>query len=281
MLKIIESLELKKEEVTKDGMNYIFNLIVHRHNQLIGKIDDNQEIESSDRYFLENHFLLRFYGDVEYKGFNREKDFMSDVVKYFSKYPIENLCNYRNRQLYILYVVSKLMLNVSKNYELRFTTNFNEEETSLGLVVKFERTGICCIENNLLNIYYFETEDEFLSKMFLLFRKLRCLEQKLNLNNFSDEEQKIFLIEDDIISNYRDIYEKYCDGFFIEMDADLYAIGELQKEFGSENPIVMKICDEKLKKYFSRNFEQNSELKLQEYYARFEDKKVKFKTTKK
>ena len=175
---------------------------------------------------------------------------MSDIKDYFKKYPISDLNSPRNRQLYLLYILSSRMLEFNCNSAIQFyedsITNSNKNQV-LGSFYKTE-DGIAFIRINNVDIYNMKTDKEFLEKIFTIFHELGHFRQN-NMPEQYENNQEIIDMEKEIMKNNRQFYNKYHDSFFIERDADNYAIEEMMNEFWDKYPeIVSSIINKELRR---------------------------------
>ena len=223
------------------SLSQIDDLLVDKHNQLMKKIRGGEELDGGDRNFLEESFLSMAYDSIVYKEIDGEKDLMYDIVDYFAKYPINDISNERNRQLYILLFLSRRMTQMSSNCAIKFTSErvIEDETEVLGCFGMIEDDGVPCLKVNCLDVYDLKTEREFLRKMFTVFHELGHFMQHIEINEFNDDVKKIILMEIDLVRTHRSFYAKYHDSFFIERDADNYAITEIIKEYGEKYPSIV------------------------------------------
>ncbi|MBQ8681522.1 MAG: hypothetical protein IJ509_01240 [Bacilli bacterium] len=215
-------------------------LVVDKHNQIMEKHRSGKELDNNDKKFIEESFLFIAYIDTVYKEAEGEKDLMYDIVDYFAKYPIKDLSDPRSKQLYILSILSSQMLNIPGNCAIQFSTDTIVDERgvkTLGSFGKLQEDGVNCIVINGLDIYELRTVREFLEKMFTLFHELAHLKQEYD--DFNDEFKKIIEMELYLIKNNKDFYKKYHDSFYIERDADSYAIAQLIEEFNKQYPVIV------------------------------------------
>jgi len=227
----------------------IEDITVNEANSIMNKIRNNEEIDANDKKFLEELFLSIAYFSAIYKENDGEKDFMYDVVDYFNKYPINDLSTPRNMQLSILYNLSSRMINYPKNCAIIFSTEYTystiNQKYTLGFYAKTSE-GIPIIGINGLDTYDLKTEKDFLEKMFTIFHELRHFEQE-NIE-FNEELKKITEMENYLIKNDREFYRKYHDSFFLESDADNYAIIQLTELYKKQYPkLVSEIIENQIK----------------------------------
>ena len=229
----------------------IYNAVIGKYNYLIKKINTEEKLEDNDRLFLEEEFLFEAYNRAIYKEYKGQKDLMYDIVDYFTKYPIKDLSSSRNKQLYILEKLSKIMLEIKGNSAIMLSSNNDDIKKiyiSLGSFGKIDNGQIPCIKLNDLE-YGLNTEKDLLNKIFTLFHEVGHFKQKIEFDDFTDETKKIILMEKTIINKNYSFYLDYHDNFFLEKDADNYAIIEFIKEFGNKySSIVYEIVSEKQKK---------------------------------
>ncbi len=229
----------------------IYNAVIGKYNYLIKKINTEEKLEDNDRLFLEEEFLFEAYNRAIYKEYKGQKYLMYDIVDYFSKYPIKDLSSPRNKQLYILEMLSKKMIEIKGNSAIMFSSNNSDVKSgyvSLGSFFKIHNGQIPCIELNNLE-YGLNTEKDLLNKIFDLFHEIGHFKQEVEFDDFTDEAKKLILMEKDIINKNYSFYITYHDSFLLEKDADNYATIEFMKEFGSKYPsIVYEIVSKRQKK---------------------------------
>ncbi len=224
------------------SLSQIDNLLVDKHNELMERMGKGEELGVSDRKFLEESFLSMAYGSIVYKEIDGEKDLMYDITDYFTKYPIRDISNPRNRQLSILSSLSNRMIQIPSNCAIKFTSDTVVDGRGgrvLGCFGIVRDSGVPCIQINGLDIYELQTEKEFLEKMFTLFHELGHFRQQVEFNEFTDEVKKIILMENDMVETHRSFYEEYHDSFLIERDADNYATIQIIKEYGEQYPQIV------------------------------------------
>lgn len=223
-------------------LDYIDNLLVDKHNQLMQKVINEEELDDNDRKFLEESFLSTVFDGVIYKEIEGKKDVIYDVVDYFSKYPIEDISTARNKQLYILSYLSSQLLQIKSNCAIKFVSDTIIDDKGKQILGGFgiiKEDSIPYIKISDLGIYSLKSEKEFIDKMFTLFHELEHFRQLVDINEFNDEVKKIILMENDMTKTHRDFYKKHHDSFLIERDADNYASIEIIKEFGEKYPIIV------------------------------------------
>lgn len=229
----------------------IYNDVIDKYNYLIEKINTEEKLEDNDRLFLEETFLFEAYNRAIYKEYKGQKDLMYDIVDYFTKYPIKDLSSSRNKQLYILEKLSKIMIEIKGNSAIMLSSSNDDIKKgyiSLGSFGTIDNGQIPCIKLNDLE-YRLNTEKDLLNKIFTLFHEVGHFKQEIEFDDFTDETKKIILMEKAIINKNYSFYLDYHDNFFLEKDADNYAIIEFIKEFGNKySSIVYEIVSEKQKK---------------------------------
>lgn len=226
-------------------LNQINELLVEKHEQLLENIRNNEEIDKNDKDFLEEFYLSIVYDRTVYKEYDGDKDVMYDIVDYFDKYPVNDINSPRNKQLHLLSILSKRMIEIPKNCAIQFQNEniYNEDgKETFGSFGRFENSGIYCIEINALDTYNLQTEQDFLEKIFTLFHEFGHFIQEIRIEDYVDEIKELILMEKSILKHNRDFYNKYHDSFFVEKDADNYAIIEIISEYGEKYPeLVYKI----------------------------------------
>lgn len=221
-------------------LSQIDDMLISKTNSIMDKIRNNEEIEEKDKMFLEEIFLSMAYDSVIYKEYDGEKDLMYDIVDYFKKYPINDLSTPRNMQLSILCNLSSRMIEIPENCAIQFSNEYtystiNKTTTSGFYTRTSEGVPIICI--NGLDTYDLRTESDFLEKMFVIFHELGHLNQEHV--EFNDEFKKVIDMEDYLIQNDREFYDKYHDSFCLEWDADNYATIQMIEAYGEQYPKIV------------------------------------------
>lgn len=259
-----------KKFINGKSFEEIDTLISNKYNEIIERFYKEEEISDEDKKFLEETFLITVYNDAIFKELDGEEDLMIDIVKYFKKYPIENINTPRKRQLYLLYLLSSKMLELPNNNAIQFYESFDKKV--LGSYSK-NKDGIAIIRINDLDIYNITTEKEFLEKIFTIFHELGHYKQDIEYDQYTDDIKRIITIEKYLAENDREFYNKYHDSFVLEKDADNYATIEIIKEFGKKHPkLVSNIIErkQKTKKIDSSEFYN---IELEEYKKLTENRK--------
>ena len=83
--------------------------------------------------------------------------------------------------------------------------------------------------------------DFFVAKLFTMYHEIGHLNLEVNKDDYDEKQNQIFDIENKIIEVYKNFYNKYHDDFFIEKEANSFAINNLRNDF--DNVSVQKICD--------------------------------------
>lgn len=248
-------------------MNVIFESLDKKYDELKDKIKNKKLLTTEEKNFFENVILnFTINGSIS-------DDSYDDIIEYFNLYPINNIEDLRNRQLYFIYIASKKIKEINPLCELSFDVNTDLEgieKDTLGLLSS-TLDGKLGITINYMDIYSINSEKKFYEHLFTLLHEIGHLKQTI----IKDEETRNFYnMENFIIAENLDFYIKHHDEFHIELDADLYAIDELKNEFGKNNPLVTSMCDRKLKAILSQDIKKFTELEIEEYKKIIERKNL-------
>lgn len=248
------------------SLEEIFELLEKKYDEILNKIKNKNELTNEEKNFFENYILnFAINGAICDDSYN-------DVIEYFNLYPINIIDNLKNRQLYIIYIASKKISKINPLCELSFDTNTNLEgieADTLGITIQ-SSDGRLGITINYMDIYSINSENKFYEHLFTLLHEIGHLKQTM----VNDEKTKNFYnMENFLIAEDLDFYIEHHDKFHIEIDANIYAIDELKKEFGEDNPLVVKMCDRKLQAILSQDVKNFTELEIEEYKKLIERKK--------
>lgn len=218
----------------------IDSILVNMNNKIMNKVRKNEEIDYNDKMFLEENFLFKAFHSVVYKENNGENDLMYDIVDYFNKYPIKDLSTPRNMQLSILYVLSNEMIKMPSNSAIEFSTEYTYSTISKTNILGFYTNilnGVPMIRVNGLDVYDLRTETEFLEKLFTMFHELGHFRQEIE--KFNDELKNVIEMEKYLIKYDSLFYKKYHDSFYLELDADNYAVTQIIQSYGTQYPEIV------------------------------------------
>ncbi len=232
----------KTKFINGKSLGEIDDILANIQDKLLQDIKDGKELSQKSRYFLEESILLFAFENIILKEYEDKEDTMFDIVMYFNKYSIHDISTSRNKQLSILAALSQRMIKFSGNNAIRFNLDDvleNDKYYRKGSLGVLPKTNIPYIEINGMDSINLSNEESFLEKMFTIFHELGHLRQKKNLNEFDENMLKIFKLEGELINNCNDFYIEYHDSFFVERDADNYAITELKKEYGEKYPTIV------------------------------------------
>ena len=195
---------------------------------LIQKMD-RQELTDDEKDFIKNYFYVCANSFEIQKSAEGGEAY--DVVKFFDKYPLDDLEGPENRRMYILYTLSKELIKYDCNSLIVFR-DFNDakKRKQLGFFIKIdENTGAIGINRTHPN--YLNSDNEFMRALFTLYHELGHFDQEFGNREFTDEEIELINMENDMIQKKESFYHKYHDNFYIERDADLFAAKLLRKNF--------------------------------------------------
>lgn len=257
---------LEKIFINGKTINKCFDDIEEKANELYKKIDSNEELERTDKIFLES--IFSFYPSifVAFKEVDGEDELISEIVKYFNKYPIKDLSTPKNKQLYILYILSKKLMEFPDNCGISYTLKEQKRDNvTIGGSVYTGDDGIPIIVINDLDLYNLDSNTKLLEKIFILFHEVGHVRQKLKLKEYTKEQLELIDLENKLVIKRRDFYHKYYNDFYIEQEADAYAIKEIINEFGETYPKIVVDIVEKRKITRKMDFIDFYKLELEEY----------------
>lgn len=217
-----------------------------KYNEIIKKMD-SEKLHSKEIDFIINFYEVCVnYYEIEY---NDNDGLMSDLVKFFDKYSLDNLDLGMKRKMFILYSLSKELIKYPCNSIIRFVDYDSKQIRKLGYFVKInDNTGLINIYRT--NSIFTESEEEFIEILFTIYHELGHFVQEFDSDEYTDEEKRIIKMEKKVIHNNRKFYSKYHDNFFCEIDADCFAIKMLEKN----------IHHEKLKSVISKEINRSNRI---------------------
>lgn len=172
------------------------NYLVKKYNEMMELVYNKQVLSQEDQDFLVNNFLY-YASDI-----GIYKDEMPDIVAFAEQYPIKDFNNFKNRCLYILYLLSLELMNIKKDAIIKFDDASNGN--ILGSCYHNDTKVKVVIYN--MNIYYLKNIKEFLDKLFTFYHELCHVYQEDNSNKYDDETLQRFYIENEVIKNNYDFY---------------------------------------------------------------------------
>ena len=199
--------------------------------QLINRLNRNSDLSYKDKKFLEQSFLCYAYYNRIYK--DSPFEMMRSIVLYFKKYPISDFNKPRNNQLFLINKISEELLKADNNCAFEFSMEMNDD--NLGNFYHTEE-GIPVLEINAADIYDVDSDYTFVRKNFTIFHEIAHFIQDVNPESYNSVMQEIIKIEKQLILFDREFYENNHDDFFIERDADLYAMKRIKEDFGKIYP---------------------------------------------
>ena len=221
----------------------LFDKLDRELDKICNKFLNGIELSIDEKKFYENNILFTVKNQIIFNEDNEE------ILKYFNKYEIKNLDSLKNRQLYLVFVILKNVKLLGETICLTFNDDINIDDNN---TVTFGRIGKLpdgrpIIEINNTDIYNIKNDYEFYKLIFVLLHELGHFNQDVNYNKYSDSEKKRIDMENKLRNIDPNFYSEYHDNFFIEQDANMYAVKQLLKEFGNISH-VLNICKKKLLK---------------------------------
>ena len=214
----------------------IYQELCDKFNEISDKLKNNTNLTSEEHKFFKKYILSTVFYDTINKKYEGENDIMYDVVEYFDKYPITKFDNIENRQLYILYNLSKQLLKIDVDSVVTFDRYHNEKDIeSEGFFTKLN-DGRYRINISNLDDLYLKDEKTMFESLFTVFHELGHLMQEINNDSYPKEIQELFKWERYIINKDNDFYNRYHDSFYLEKDADMFALNRILDLFKNEKP---------------------------------------------
>lgn len=222
----------------------IYQELCDKFNEISAKLKNNTELTNEEHKFFKKFVLSTVLYDTINKKYEGENDIMYDVVEYFDKYPITKFDNVENRQLYILYNLSKQLLQIDVDSVVTFDRYHDEKDIrSEGFFKKLD-DGRYQINISNLDDIYLKDEKTMYESLFTVFHELGHLIQEINKDSYPKEIQELFERERYIVNNDNDFYKRYHDSFYLEKDADMFALNKILGLFKDEKPnIIMNLIN--------------------------------------
>ena len=253
----------------------VFEILDSSYDDMLKKIDNSIELTNKEKEFIENYFL-----SFSSNNFTLPT---SDILKYFEKYPIQNLDSFKNKKLYLLYICSKKVTELGMECNIHFDEKEDVEGKCAGYFASLD-DGTMLININAIVSYELKDDEIYFKKIFDIYHEIGHLNQKINKEIFEPELKQMSDMEDVIKIENCDFYDKYHDHFFKEKNANEFAIKELEKDF-KDNKIVQKLCDKEKNKlmelykydinFLNLLFEEYNRIQSNSYEPETESKKYK------
>lgn len=205
----------------------IDNILIDKYNYLISRMNNKEKLDTNDKKFIEQTFLCHAFYSSIYKMYDGNKDMMYDIVSYFNKYPINDLSDLKNKQLMLLSIISNNLIKINSNCGFQFSNEIIDD--SLGEF--YLEDDIPIIKINALDIYDIQSNLQFVKKIYTIYHEIGHFMQKINESSYDLSIQQIFKMESELVKSSMDFYHKYHDNFFVERDADYYAMRKLRNNF--------------------------------------------------
>lgn len=222
----------------------IYQDLCDKFNEISAKLKNNAELTNEEHKFFKKFILSAVFYNTINKKYEGENDIMYDVVEYFDKYPITKFDNVENRQLYILYILSKQLLQIDVDSVVTFDRYHDEEDIRSNGFFKKINDGRYQINISNLDDIYLKDEKTMFESLFTIFHELGHLMQEINKDSYPEEIQELFEWERYIINNDNGFYKRYHDSFYLEKDADMFALNKMLDLLKNEKPdIIMNLIN--------------------------------------
>lgn len=214
--------DINDKEILGMSIDDIMKKIYQNINIIFDKIKKGEEISEQENEFCRNTLLyVVVYHHIDSKDINEIND-------YFTKYKVTSINNVKNKQLYLLSIVVRYIVNIGGEVCVSFDA---EEEIENNCITngKFGKLpdGRYIIVINGINLYNVKNDKDFYRRVFTILHELGHLNQDINYNDYREDEKYRMNIEKELINNEKEFYDQNHDNFYIEIDADMYAIKKL------------------------------------------------------
>ena len=203
------------------------------------KIINNVELSSLEKTFYQNS--LMFFACNTFID-SSDIDF---IVNYFDKYPIGDLKNIDNRKLFLMSMIARNIKDIGGCVCISFNKHLEiiDSSVTLGHFGKMI-DGRYLLEVNNINDYNISDDKNFYEVIFVLLHELGHLNQDINYTKYNEDDKKIIDIEKYLINNNEEFYNNNHDSFFVEIDANMYAVKRMLNEFSNKE--ALDICKKKV-----------------------------------
>ena len=217
----------------------IYQELCDKFNEISTKLKNNAELTNEEQKFFKKFILSTAFYNTINKKYEGENDIMYDVVEYFDKYPITKFDNVENRQLYILYNLSKQLLQIDVDSVVTFNRYHDEKDIRSDGFFKKLVDGRYQINISNLDDIYLKDEKTMFENLFTIFHELGHLMQEINKDSYPKEIQELFEWERYIVNNDNNFYKRYHDSFYLEKDADMFALNKILDLFKNEKTNII------------------------------------------
>ena len=220
---------VSNEEIIKTfnmSFNELFIKLDNELEKISNKILAGIKLSVDEKKFYENNILFTVTNQIIFNEDNAE------ILKYFNDYPINDIDSPKNRQLYLVYMILKNVNSLGETICLTFNDDINIDSKK---IVTFGRIGKLpdgrsIIEINNTDIYSIKNDYDFYHLIFILMHELGHFNQDVNYDKYSVEDKKRINMENKLRKIDSGFYLKYHNNFFIEQDANMYAVKYLLKK---------------------------------------------------
>ena len=231
-------------QINQESIWDIYQGLCDKFNEISTKLKNNAELTNEEHKFFKKFILSAVFYNTINKKYEGENDIMYDVVEYFDKYPITKFDNVENRQLYILYILSKQLLQIDVDSVVTFDRYHDEEDIRSNGFFKKINDGRYQINISNLDDIYLKDEKTMFESLFTIFHELGHLMQEINKDSYPEEIQELFEWERYIINNDNGFYKRYHDSFYLEKDADMFALNKMLDLLKNEKlDIIMNLIN--------------------------------------
>lgn len=221
------------------NMEDLTNILDDILDSIENKINNSIELSNLEKSFYQNSII--FFSCNSYI----DSSDINTIVNYFNKCPVVDLKDADSRKLFLISMIAR---NI-KDIGCRVCISFNKHlEISNGNVTfgHFGKLadGRYLLEVNNVNDYNIKDDKDFYKVIFVLLHELGHLNQDINYEKYSEDDKKRINIEKYLINNNKDFYDNNHDSFFVEIDANMYAVKRMLNEFS--NKAALDLCKKKV-----------------------------------
>ena len=228
-------------QINNKSLFDIYNAVWDKYEEIFAKLDNNDKITKEEREFVKKCILIES-GFVLMDNNREEGNYLiNDIVEYVDKYPIKEFDNIENRQLYVLYNLSKYIIKMGANVFVQANKGSSVEDfLTLGKYITTKSGRNIIVINDIDDLW---SEEKMYECLFTVFHELGHLHQKIEPDQYKDF-QEWFDMEWYIIKNNRYFYDRYHDSFLLEKTADNFAQNIMLEMYKDEKKeIIMDVIN--------------------------------------
>ena len=239
---LLSNADINDKEILGMRVDDVIEKIYQNVDMIFAKIKNGEEISDIENEFCKNALLYA----VVYHYIDNED--INEINDYFTKYKVTNFDDVKNKQLYLLGLATKYIVDIGGEVCVSFE---EDEEIKNNCITSGEfgklPDGRYVIFIYDMDLYSIKNNKEFYRKVFTVMHELGHLNQDINYNAYGEAEKHRMNIEKELINKEKEFYNQNHDNFYVEIDADMYAIDKIADDFGDVKE-ACSICLEKIRK---------------------------------